>query len=227
MIPLFQILFSFVVSFLNRTGYTGVFALMTLESATLPIPSEVVLPLTGYLVYLGTMNFVTAVVVASLGSLIGTMIDFAIGYYLGRTVVLRYGRAIRLHEKHLLTSERWFAKYGSIVVLLARFVPLIRTLVAFPAGAAKMNILKFLAYSAIGIVAWDVILIYVGYLAGKNWSLIAQNLYSAFGPIEIVAMIVVLTLVSVGLKKHKPREQTGEARTITETAVSKRPSSGD
>jgi membrane protein DedA with SNARE-associated domain len=216
MISLFQILFSFAVSFLNRTGYIGVFALMALESATLPVPSEVVLPLAGYLVYLGTMNFWTAVLVASLGSLLGTVIDFAIGYYLGRTVVLRYGRTIRLHEKHLLTSERWFAKHGSIIVLLARFVPLIRTLVAFPAGVARMKLSKFLAYSAIGIVVWDAILIYVGYVAGKNWSLISQNLYSAFGPIEIAALIASLLLVLVGVKSRKPKEQT-----ITEKVASK------
>lgn len=210
MISIFQLIFNFAVTFLASTSYAGVFALMVLESATLPVPSEIVLPLAGYLVYQGSMNFWLAVIVASIGSLVGTMIDFAIGYYLGRTVVLRYGRSIKLSEKHLLTSERWFARHGNIVVLLARFVPLIRTLVAFPAGIAKMSVPKFLAYSAIGIVAWDAILIYLGYWAGKSWSTIAQNLYSAFGPIEVVAVLAataVLVFVGLRSRRMKPRSE--------------------
>src|SRR5882762_4678950 len=143
---------------------------MTLEGATLPVPSEIVLPLTGFLVYKHTLDFWPAVVVASLGGLLGTMIDFSIGYYLGRPAVLRFGRKIRLKEHHLITVEGWFAKYGSVAVLLARFVPLLRTLIAFPAGVAKMKIGKFLAYSTVGIVIWDIILIYLGVLAGQNAS---------------------------------------------------------
>ncbi len=219
---IFQVLFNFAVAFLNSTGYAGVFALMVLESATLPVPSEVVLPLAGYLVYLGTLNFWLAVIVASVGSLVGTMIDFAIGYYLGRAVVLRYGRKIRLNENHLLTSEKWFGKYGSIVVLLARFVPLIRTLVAFPAGAAKMNVAKFLAYSAVGIFAWDAILIYIGYQAGKNWSAMAQNLYSAFGPVEIVALIVAVVVLSwYLLRGRNSKEGSSGTQVVSSTESSK------
>ncbi len=118
---------------------------MTLEGATLPVPSEIVLPVTGFLVYNHTLDFWPAVAVASLGGLLGTVIDFSIGYYLGRPTVLRYGRKIRLNERYLVIVEGWFAKHGSAAVLFARFVPLLRTLIAFPAGVAKMRVSKFLA----------------------------------------------------------------------------------
>src|SRR5438094_4114942 len=111
---------------------------MTFEGATLPVPSEIVLPLTGFLLYQGKLEFWTAVTAATLGSLVGTIVDFSIGYYLGRPAVIRYGRKIGLSEKHLMITERWFATHGSAAVLLARFLPLLRTLIAFHAGTAKM-----------------------------------------------------------------------------------------
>ncbi len=165
---------------------------MVLESATLPIPSEVVLPLAGYLVYQGHIEFWLAVIVASAGSIVGTLIDFGLGYYLGRPAILRYGKAVRLNEKHLQISEKWFAKYGPITVLLARFVPLIRTLVAFPAGIAKMGTVKFIVYSFVGIFVWDALLIYLGEQVGANYTAIVDNLHNYFTPIEIAAFIIAL-----------------------------------
>ncbi|OLD34698.1 MAG: hypothetical protein AUI50_05600 [Crenarchaeota archaeon 13_1_40CM_2_52_14] len=191
-------MFNFALNLLYQWNYPGVFLLMTLEGATLPVPSEIVLPLTGFLVYQGRLEFWTAVVAATLGSLVGTIVDFGIGYYLGRPAVLRYGRRIRLSEKHLMTTEKWFANHGSTAVLLARFVPLLRTVIAFPAGTAKMKISKFLAYSTVGIVIWDVILIYLGVLAGQNATSIVNTLdatlpfigYAALGGIIAVLLIL-------------------------------------
>jgi membrane protein DedA with SNARE-associated domain len=104
------------------------------------------------------------------------MIDFSIGYYLGRPAVLRYGRKIRLSERHLMIAEGWFVRHGSAAILLARFVPLLRTLIAFPAGVAKMKVGRFLAFSTVGIVIWDIVLIYLGVLAGQNYSTIVHTL---------------------------------------------------
>ena len=176
---------------------------MTLEGATLPVPSEIVLPLTGFLVWQGRMDFWTAVLVASLGGLLGTIIDFSIGYYLGRPAVLKYGRKIRLSEKHLTIVEGWFAKHGSAAVLLARFVPLLRTLIAFPAGVAKMTIAKFLAFSTVGIVVWDIILIYLGVLAGQNYAIIASSLDNTLPLVGYGALVVVvLALLFLARKKR-------------------------
>ncbi|MGI0092449.1 MAG: DedA family protein [Nitrososphaerales archaeon] len=199
-------IFQFAVNLTDKSGYYGIFALMVMESATLPIPSEVVLPLAGYLVFLGQINFWVAVLVASIGSLVGTMIDYSIGYYLGRPAILRYGSYLKLNEKHLVTSEKWFNKYGNITVLLARFVPLIRTLVAFPAGVAEMKVWKFLSFSALGIFIWDGLLIYTGVLAGRNSSQIISSLTNAFTLIEVVIVIgLILSLVLV-IRRHSPKE---------------------
>ena len=202
-------IFNFALNLLYQWNYPGVFLLMTLEGATLPVPSEIVLPLTGFLVYQGKLEFWTAVGAATLGSLLGTIVDFGIGYYLGRPAVLRYGKKIRLNERHLMTTERWFANHGSAAVLLARFVPLLRTLIAFPAGTAKMKIGRFLAYSTVGIVVWDIILIYLGVLAGQNASSIVYFLDATLpliGYAAVGGIIVAVLLLSRrhGKKQDKP-----------------------
>jgi membrane protein DedA with SNARE-associated domain len=190
-------IFNFALNLMSQWNYPGVFLLMTLEGATLPVPSEVVLPLTGFLVYKGQLEFWTAVAAATLGSLVGTLIDFSIGYYLGRPAVLRYGKKIRLSEKHLMITERWFASHGGVAVLLARFVPLLRTVIAFPAGTARMKVSKFLAYSTVGIVIWDIILIYIGVLAGQNATSIVHVLDATLPLIgyAVVGGIIVAVLL--------------------------------
>ena len=202
-LSLYDTIFSLALNLLSQWGYAGVFVLMTLEGATLPVPSEIVLPLTGFLVWQGKMDFWTAVVIASLGGLLGTIIDFSIGYYLGRPAVLRYGRKIRVSEKHLMTVEGWFVRHGGAAVLLARFVPLLRTLIAFPAGVAKMKTVKFLAFSTVGIVVWDIILIYLGVLAGQNYAAIASSLDAILPLFGYLALgIIVIAIVSLARRKR-------------------------
>ena len=178
---------------------------MVLESATLPVPSEVVLPLAGFLVYQGKIDFWLAVTVATLGSLVGTTADYIVGCYLGRPAILRYGRWVRLTEHHLMRSEAWFTRYGNPAVLLARFVPLVRTVIAFPAGIAKMSFGKFLAYSSLGILVWDIALIYLGRLAGQNSNLIVNSLQSAFLWVELAAVATLVVALYAFSKRAKRR----------------------
>ena len=190
-----DLIFNTIVNLLYQTGYLGVFLLMLMESATLPVPSEVVLPLGGYLVSQGRLEFWSTVAVATVGSLVGTMVDYGIGYYLGRPAVLRYGRIVRFNEKRLEMTERWFSTHGKSVVLLARFVPLLRTLIAFPAGLVKMDVKRFLVYSAIGILIWDIALVYLGDLAGQNSTAIANTLQAYFLPLGVAALVIAGILV--------------------------------
>jgi len=183
---------------------------MVLESATLPVPSEVVLPIAGWLVSKNILNFWVVVIVASIGSLIGTLIDYSIGYYLGRAAILRYGRIVRLNENHLKTTEKWFAKHGELIVLLARFVPLIRTLIAFPAGIAEMKLWKFVSFSIIGIVIWDAILIYLGVLFGQNYNSIVSTLSNAFTLVEILAVVVVIIVLYLWLRRKAPQKEKAQ-----------------
>lgn len=199
-------IFNFAIDLMSQTGYLGIFTLMVMESATLPVPSEIVLPLAGYLVYTGQIEFWTAVTAASIGSLVGTTIDYGIGFYLGRAAILRYGRWVRLTEHHLTRSESWFARYGNPAVLLARFVPLVRTIIAFPAGIAKMSFAKFLGYSAVGIFVWDAFLIYLGELAGQNRDLIISSLQSTFTLVEIASVVVLIVGLYVYSKKGKTKK---------------------
>ena len=190
-----DIIFNTIVNLLDQTGYLGIFLLMVAESATLPVPSEVVLPLGGYLVSQGRLEFWSTVVVATIGSMVGTMVDFGIGYYLGRPAVVRYGRIVRFSEKRLGTTEKWFAVHGRSVVLLARFVPLLRTLIAFPAGIVRMDVKRFLIYSAVGILVWDIALVYLGDLAGQNSAAIANTLQVYFLPLGVAALVIAGVLV--------------------------------
>ena len=190
-----DLVFNTIVNLLYQTGYLGVFLLMVMESATLPVPSEVVLPLGGYLVSQGRLEFWSTVAVATVGSLVGTMVDYGIGYYLGRPAVLRYGRIVRFSEKRFETTERWFGSHGKSVVLLARFVPLLRTLIAFPAGLVKMDVKHFLVYSAVGILVWDIALVYLGVLAGQNSTAISNTLQTYFLPLGVAAVVIAGVLV--------------------------------
>lgn len=195
-------IFNFVVNLIGSSGYLGIFALMTAEGATLPVPSEVVLPFAGYLVFKGQLNFWIVVSVATIGSLIGAFIDYYIGYYLGRAAVLRYGRYVRLNEGHLKMAEKWFSKYGEIAVLFAKFVPLVRTLVSFPAGIAEMKVWQFALFSAIGSAVWNVILVYVGMLAGQNASNIIATLSGPYTATEIAVVLLIIVGIVLFLRRR-------------------------
>ncbi len=193
--------FNLLVNTFAQLGYPGIFLLMVMESATLPVPSEVVLPLGGYLVSQGKLEFWSVVAVATVGSMIGTTVDYSIGYYLGRPAVLRYGRMVRFSQERLETTERWFSRHGNSVVLLARFVPLLRTLIAFPAGIVRMESKRFLAYSAVGILVWDIILVYLGVVAGQNSSAIGNILQAYFLPLGLAAIVIAAIIAYMSLRK--------------------------
>ncbi len=200
-------IFQFVISLVEKSGYTGVFILMALANSLIPIPSEVILPVSGYLVFLGQLNFWIVLIVSSVASLIGTLFDYWIGLYLGRVAILRYGRYVRLSEKHLKTSEKWFAKYGEITVLLMKFVPLVRVLVAFPAGFAEMKLWKFILFSIIGIFVYGAILIYIGEFFGANYTSIVSSLSNAFLIIEILAVVVAALVLFLWFRRKSPLKE--------------------
>jgi membrane protein DedA with SNARE-associated domain len=202
-------IFNFAVNLIGSSGYAGIFLLMTAEGATLPIPSEVVLPFAGYLVFKGTLNFWIVVLVATIGAIVGALIDYGIGYYLGRAAILRYGKYVRLNEKHLKTSETWFSKHGEIAVLFSKFVPLLRTLISFPAGIAEMKVWKFVLFTAIGAFIWNTGLTYAGLVTGQNSGAIISALSNDFTLVEILVVIgLVLALVFWLTRKQPSKEKS-------------------
>lgn len=174
------------------TGYFGVFFLMALESTAFPIPSEAVMPLAGFLVEEGEFNFILASLAGALGSLAGALFSYYIGRFLGREFIVKYGKYVFLHESHLTATEDFFKKNGEKTIFIARFIPVVRHLISFPAGIGEMDIKKFSMYTFIGSFIWCGILTYIGMLLGKNWDkVVAFTHYLDYIAIPAVIIIIV------------------------------------
>lgn len=151
------------------TAYTVVFVSMALQSACIPIPSEIIMPFAGYKLAHGWMDLVILATVASLASNLGSIPAYYLGAKGGRPMVEKYGRFILLNHHDLDLADRFFAKFGSIAVLIGRMLPIIRTFIAFPAGIAKMNKVRFHIYTFIGSWPWCFVLAYIGMKLGDHW----------------------------------------------------------
>ena len=159
---------STLISFISTYGYASVFALMALESASLPVPSEVVLPLAGYFVATHQLDFWAVVVVSTVASLTGALVDYYLAKWLGRPFVVGLLSIFRLHRNSLDRAEAWFSRSAEWTVLAARFVPGLRTVISLPAGLFEMKMSRFVLMTAVGCFAWSVILVYAGVLAGSQ-----------------------------------------------------------
>ncbi|MGE5575291.1 MAG: DedA family protein, partial [Ignavibacteria bacterium] len=193
-------------------GYTGIFGLMILESSSLPVPSEVVLPFSGYLVSIGKLDFWETVIVATVAAIIGSLVDYYIGLKGIETLTKRkvLGKVL-FSEDQITFAAKWFNKYGTIAIFLARLVPGIRTLISFPAGAAKMPMVKFLVFTTAGCLLWNSILIYVGYYLGANWTEVAG--FSHYIIIAVVAIFAVILAVYLVIRKRRREDRNKQPKT--------------
>jgi membrane protein DedA with SNARE-associated domain len=153
--------------FMMNYGYASLFALMALESASLPIPSEVVLPLAGYFVHQGVLDFWLAVAVSTVASLAGALADYFLAIWLGRPFVVGILGLFKLHKDTLDRAEAWFGRSAQWTVFAARFVPGLRTVISLPAGLFEMNLARFVIMTVAGCFAWSVVLVYAGFVAGS------------------------------------------------------------
>lgn len=160
---------AWATTFVENYGLLAIFVTMVLESAFIPIPSEVVVPLGGVLAAQGHVALWQVVVVATLANLVGSVIIYLVGLYGGRRLVVRYGRYVRLSERHLEAADRWFEHRGAWAVCLTRILPGVRSVISLPAGVARMPIHRFSLYTTIGSIPWNLALAYLGYLFGANW----------------------------------------------------------
>ncbi len=158
---------------ITTLGYLGLALLLVAENLFPPIPSEVVLPLAGFVVGRGDLGFWQALLASTTGSAVGALILYALGRYGGRGLVLRYGSWLRVSAKELERAEGWFRRYGDWVVLFARVVPLARSIVSIPAGTMQMPLLRFTVLAAVGSGVWNVLLIGAGVALGANWARIS------------------------------------------------------
>src|SRR5437868_14599522 len=160
----------FIIAAISATGHFGILLMMAIESACIPLPSEIIMPFSGYLVHTG--RFTSLLWVATVGALgcnLGSAVAYAVGYYGGRPLVELYGSYILLSRHELDWTERFFARHGSITVFVSRLLPVVRTFIALPAGVARMPQLRFHVYTFVGSWPWCLGLAYIGYVLGERW----------------------------------------------------------
>ena len=186
-----------VIELIRETSYVGIFILMVLESALIPIPSEIIMPFSGFLCYLGTLSLPLVIFVGSLANLVGSLIAYWIGIRYGREFVIRYGKYILLHKHHLEFAEKLFNDYGEIIILASRMMPAVRTVISLPAGVGKMDLKKFVIYTFIGSIPWNFALAYTGFLLGENWF----TIFEIFRKIDLIIIIALAVLLIWFIKK--------------------------
>lgn len=168
-----EFLGGFIVNIISTSGYFGIFILMAVESALIPLPSEVTMPFAGSLVASGRFNLLLVAISGALGNLGGSLLAYALGFWgqenVVRLVIKKYGRFLLISEHEFERTEKWFRQHGEIIVFLSRLAPVVRTFISLPAGIAKMNLSRFIIYTTAGSFIWSLLLAYIGMVLGNNW----------------------------------------------------------
>ena len=172
-------LIQWLLDTIGAMGYPGILLLMAMESSIIPVPSELIMPPAGYLAYLGKMNMAVAILCGTAGSLIGAYVNYFVSHYLGRPLILKYGRYVLIPPEKFERVERFFLQHGEISTFIGRLLPVIRHLISIPAGVAGMNHFKFTLYTLLGAGIWCTILTLIGYAIGENQQLIMQYSHNA------------------------------------------------
>jgi membrane protein DedA with SNARE-associated domain len=181
---------STITSWVETGGIAAVLLLMAAESCGIPIPSEVIMPFAGYFAATGHINFAAAVVAGALGNLAGSLIAYAVAARFGKPVLLGPGRYVGIRPHHVEIADRWFQKYGLAAVFLGRMLPVVRTYISFPAGLARVELIRFSALTFVGALPWCFVLAWAGEQVGARWDTIS-------GPIETAAIVVAVLVVAV------------------------------
>lgn len=197
---------NWLVESIGALGYPGIFLLMAMESSVFPVPSELVMPPAGYLAHDGKMDMLTAIFCGTAGSLVGAYANYFAAHYLGRPLILRYGRYVWITEEKFMKVESFFLRHGEISTFLGRLLPVVRHLISLPAGLAGMNHLRFSLYTLLGAGIWVTILTWIGYFIGSNQELIMKYSHQAlYGVLAVSAVILVIYV-----KLQPKREKTGK-----------------
>ncbi len=186
-----------ILNIINQFGYIGVFILIAIENIFPPIPSEVILTFGGFLTTYTTMNVWSVIAAATMGSVAGAIILYIIGRIfnaqrLARLFDSRLGKLLHLKKEDVRKAERWFLKHGNKAVFFCRFVPIVRSLISIPAGVAKMQMFPFLSLTVIGTFIWNVVLVFLGRIAGNTWETIA-------GYVNVYAMVALVVFVLIAI----------------------------
>jgi membrane protein DedA with SNARE-associated domain len=182
---------AWIVAVISTAGYLGVVALMAIESACIPLPSEVIMPFAGYLVSIGRFSLVAAATAGALGCNVGSTIAYVVALQGGRKAFERWGAYVLVSSAELDRAEQFFARYGAVTVFVGRLLPVVRTFIAFPAGLARMPMAKFQIYTFLGSWPWCFGLAYVGFLLGDQWNSdpTLRRLFHRFDAVIVVVLL--------------------------------------
>jgi len=192
------VLANFVIATIGYLGYAGVFLLMLVESCGIPMPSEVIMPFAGFLVFSGRFHFWIIVVLGTLGNLAGSLLAYWIGAKGGRPLLEKYGKYVLISKHDLDLADHWFTRYGQATVFFGRLLPVVRTYISFPAGVAKMNLKKFAFYTTIGAMPWCVLFTYLGVIMGERWDLIREKLHN----FDMLMLVLVVAAIGWYIYRH-------------------------
>lgn len=190
-----EILSILIVATISRLGYAGIVLLMAIESACIPLPSEIIMPFSGYLVYTGRFNLWLVGIAGAFGCVVGSLVAYWVGMRGGRPLIEKYGRYVLISRHDLDLADRWFDRFGEIIVFASRLLPVIRTFIAFPAGVARMNLKKFVIYTFAGSLPWCIGLAFIGQRLGKEWDTnpTLKTLFHRFD--FVIGIVIVLAAV--------------------------------
>jgi membrane protein DedA with SNARE-associated domain len=184
-----KILGGFIVTFISGSGYTGVALLMAIESACIPLPSEIIMPFSGYLVSTGQFSLWGVAVAGALGCNLGSIVAYCIGAVGGRPLAERYGHYVLVTRHDLEMADRFFVRYGDWAVFIARLLPVVRTFIALPAGISRMNFARFNIYTFLGSLPWCFALAYAGMKLGERWEALGPY-FHRFDTVFLVVLVV-------------------------------------
>lgn len=201
----------FIINIMNICGYIGVFLLILLENIFPPIPSELILLFGGFMTTYTKLNIIGMIISSTLGSLIGALLLYKIGTIFSKEKLKilisgKLGRVLKLKNSNIDNANKWFTNEGKKTVFFGRFIPLIRSIISIPAGINKMNISKFITYTLLGSVIWNLVLIILGHIVGRNWKAILKifKLYSRF---SLLLLFILLIILITKLYKNKSKEK--------------------
>ena len=206
------------ITIISTLGYFGVGLAMAIESANIPLPSEIIMPFSGFLVSTGRFHLWGVVLAGSIGGTIGSLLSYALGYYGGETVIRglirKYGKYLLIFEYELDEAEHWFASHGQLVTFTARLLPVIRTFISLPAGMSKMDVKKFAFFAFLGTLVWSIPLAYIGKVLGDNWHSLGDYFHKFDLLIVIVGVVTVAAYVYHKLKKHHAYQKQNQKKKL-------------
>ncbi|MBU0722387.1 DedA family protein [Patescibacteria group bacterium] len=188
----------FIINSISSLSYLGIGIMMAIESACVPLPSEIIMPFAGFLAAQGKFNLLGVALAGALGCVAGSVIAYAVGIWAGRAFIEKYGKYILISRHDLAMADNFFNKYGSSAIFFSRLLPVVRTFISLPAGIAKMNFNKFVIYTFFGSLPWCLALAYIGQKLGNHWNVLAPY----FHKFDFVIVLIIIVAMVWYVKRH-------------------------